>query len=45
MITYSPLSYAYIALSRDKVDNLTNLMRAMYQYHQAAQTYLKLITC
>ncbi|MBR5565557.1 MAG: right-handed parallel beta-helix repeat-containing protein [Roseburia sp.] len=41
-ITYSPLSYAYIALSRDGVsENLTTLMRAMYLYHQAAEEYLK----
>ena len=40
-ITYSPLSYAYIALGRDgDADNLTSLMRAMYQYYQAAQEYL-----
>ena len=39
-ITYSPLSYAYIALSRDgETDSLTSLMRAMYQYHKAAQEY------
>ena len=40
-ITYSPLSYAYIALSRNGVDeSLTSLMRAMYLYYQAAQDYL-----
>ena len=40
-ITYSPLSYAYIALSRENVDeNLVNLMRAMYLYYEAAQDYL-----
>ena len=39
-ITYSPLSYAYLALSREDVDdNLTNLMRAMYLYYDAAQAY------
>ena len=44
-ITYSPLSYAYIALGRDgDADNLTSLMRAMYQYYQAAQEYLALET-
>ena len=41
-ITYSPLSYAYLALSREDVDdNLTSLMRAMYLYYQAAQAYLE----
>ncbi|MBR5566227.1 MAG: beta-N-acetylglucosaminidase domain-containing protein [Roseburia sp.] len=41
-ITYSPLSYAYIALSKGSdTDNLTSLMRAMYLYHQAAQNYLE----
>ena len=40
-IEYSPLSYAYIALSREGVaKNLTSLMRVMYLYHQAAQDYL-----
>ena len=39
-ITYSPLSYAYIALSRDDVDeNLKSVMRAMYLYYEAAQAY------
>ena len=41
-ITYSPLSYAYLALSREDVDdNLASLMRAMYLYYQAAQAYLE----
>ena len=41
-ITYSPLSYAYTALSREGVDeNLTSLMRAMYLYYQAAQGYFE----
>ena len=40
-LTYSPLSYAYITLSREgEADSLTSLMRAMYQYHKAAQAYL-----
>ena len=44
-ITYSPLSYAYIALSREgDADNLTNLIRAMYLYYQAAQDYIEPIT-
>ena len=39
-ITYSPLSYAYIALSREGVDeNLRSVMRAMYLYYEAAQAY------
>ena len=39
-ITYSPLSYAYIALSRDGVnENLRSLIRAMYLYYQAALDY------
>ena len=39
-ITYNPLSYAYIALSRDDVsENLRNLMRAMYLYYDVAQKY------
>ena len=39
-ITYSPLSYAYIALSRDGVnENLRSVMRAMYLYYEAAQAY------
>ena len=41
-ITYNPLSYAYIALSRDDVDeNLKSVMRAMYLYYEAAQDYLE----
>ena len=41
-ITYNPLSYAYIALTREGIEeSLTSLMRAMYQYHQAAQAYLE----
>ena len=41
-IAYSPLSYAYIALSRDNVDeNLKGVMRAMYLYYEAAQDYLE----
>ena len=40
-ISYSPLSYAYIALCREEDENLTSLMRAMYLYHQAAQNYLE----
>ena len=41
-ITYSPLSYAYVALSRgEDTENLTSLMRAMYLYYQAAQNYLE----
>ena len=44
-ITYNPLSYAYIALSKDDVDeNLKSLMRAMYLYHQTALDYLKTTT-
>ena len=44
-ITYSPLSYAYIALSRDDVDeNLKSVMRAMYLYYEAAQAYKDAIT-
>ena len=40
-ITYCPLSYALIALSREgEADNLTSLMRAMYQYHLKAQEYI-----
>ena len=40
-ITYCPLSYAHIALSREgEADNLTSLMRAMYQYHLKAQEYI-----
>ena len=39
-ITYNPLSYAYIVLTREDIDdNLKNLMHAMYLYHQAAQAY------
>ncbi|MBR5565017.1 MAG: discoidin domain-containing protein [Roseburia sp.] len=39
-ITYNPLTYAYIALSRDDVDeNLKSVMRAMYLYYEAAQEY------
>lgn len=39
-ITYNPLSYAYIALSRNGVDeNLRSLMRTMYLYYQAALDY------
>ena len=41
-ITYNPLSYAYIALTREGIEeSLTSLMCAMYQYHQAAQAYLE----
>ena len=41
MITYNPLSYAYIALTRESVDdNLKNVMYAMYLYYQAAQAYV-----
>ena len=41
-ITYNPLSYAYIALSRDDIDeNLKSVMRAMYLYYEAAQDYLE----
>ena len=41
-ITYNPLSYAYIALTREDIDdNLKNLMHAMYLYYQAAQAYLE----
>ena len=41
-ITYNPLSYAYIALSREDIDeNLKSVMRAMYLYYQAAQDYLE----
>ena len=44
-ITYSPLSYAYIALSRGDVEeSLTSLMRAMYLYYDAAQNYLEAST-
>ena len=40
-IKYNPLSYAYIALSRDDVDeDLRSVMRAMYLYYEAAQKYL-----
>ena len=40
-ISYSPLSYAYIALTRDGVDEkLKNVMHAMYLYYQAAQNYI-----
>ena len=39
-IKYNPLSYAYIALTRDSVDeSIANLMHAMYLYYQAAQDY------
>ena len=39
-ITYNPLSYAYIALSREGIDeNLKSVMRAMYLYYEAAQAY------
>ena len=41
-ISYNPLSYAYIALTREGIEeSLTSLMCAMYQYHQAAQAYLE----
>ena len=44
-ISYSPLSYAYAALSNDDVDeNLKSLMREMYLYHTAAQNYLDATT-
>ena len=45
-ITYNPLSYAYIALSRDNIEdeNLRSLIRAMYLYHQTALAYLKTTT-
>ena len=45
-IIYSPLSYAYIALCQNDVanENLKNLMRAMYLYHQSALDYLKTTT-
>ena len=43
-ITYNPLSYAYIAISRDGIDeSLASLMHAMYLYYQAAQEY-KVVT-
>ena len=39
-ITYSPLSYAYIVLSRDDIDeNLKSVARAMYLYYEAASAY------
>ena len=39
-ISYSPLSYAYIAINQEGVDeSLASLMHAMYLYHQAAQDY------
>ena len=44
-IKYSPLSYAYIALSREGVDEkLRSVMRAMYLYYEAAQAYKEAIT-
>ena len=45
VITYNPLSYAYVALSRDGVDeNLRNVMRAMYLYYEAASEYFETTT-
>lgn len=42
-ISYSPLTYAYIALSRAGVDeSLKNVVRAMYLYYQEALSYLEL---
>ena len=39
-ITYNPLSYAYIALSREGIDEeLKSVMHAMYLYYKAAQEY------
>ena len=39
-ITYNPLSYAYIALTREGVDeDLKSVMHAMYLYYKAAQEY------
>ena len=39
-ITYNPLSYAYIALSREGIDEeLKSVVHAMYLYYQAAQAY------
>lgn len=38
-ITYSPLTYAYVALTNSDDENLKNLMRAMYLYYQAACDY------
>ncbi|MBR5565015.1 MAG: beta-N-acetylglucosaminidase domain-containing protein [Roseburia sp.] len=44
-ITYNPLSYVYIALTREGVDeNLRNVMRAMYLYYQEAQAYKDVTT-
>ena len=44
-ITYNPLSYAYIALSREGIDeNLKSVMRAMYLYYEAALEYLSVNT-
>ena len=43
-ITYNPLSYAYIALSREGIDEeLKSVVHAMYLYYQAAQEY-KVVT-
>ena len=39
-LKYSPLTYAHITLSRDgEADNLTSLVRAMYEYQKAAYAY------
>lgn len=38
-ITYSPLSYAYIALESEDA-KLVNLMGALYEYQQAADAYI-----
>ena len=41
-ISYNPLSYAYIALSREGVDEeLKSVVHAMYLYYQAAQAYVE----
>ncbi|MBR5565720.1 MAG: discoidin domain-containing protein [Roseburia sp.] len=41
-ITYNPLSYAYIALSREGIDEeLKSVMHAMYLYYEAAQEYVE----
>ena len=41
-ISYNPLSYAYIALSREGIDEeLKSVVHAMYLYYQAAQAYVE----
>lgn len=41
-ITYSPLSYAYVNQNVSGYETLGDVLRAMYYYHQMAETYFSI---